>query len=267
MISFHADTGINRRLLAYYFKNKFVDKNDEDYEKIDNQTIFKKNKNIDNLFKKNGIKLAVFDIFLNECIKWYNENEITPPKEFKECKDELIQENDCFNSFIDYHLEITNNPADKVHKETLRKLFIEQFPNRKHITTQQLISSLKDHNLKYNYNVRCKETKLKGCFIGVKLKDKEEFINDNNEVDPLDDGVEELDNNNELQKQLQQLKEQMEQMKKENEKLKTINSKLSKRLKDKTKDQYKRTNKDTKEDDIKEVNNINEISNLLIKWD
>jgi hypothetical protein len=48
------------------------------------------------------------------------------------------------------------------------------FPN-KHLTPLQVITSLKEKDIKYDYALRCKKTNLRGVFVGVKL------IEDNND--------------------------------------------------------------------------------------
>ena len=81
----------------------------------------------------------------------------------------ITSSNDIFQDFIDSKINITNNPNDRLGKNTIHQLFCSMFP-KKMITVQQVINSVKEKGIKYDYALRCDS--VKGSFVGISIKSK-----------------------------------------------------------------------------------------------
>ena len=95
----------------------------------------------------------------------------------------------------------------------MKDAFLAMYPD-KHLTTPQVRSSLKEHNIKYNMNLRSTNN-IRGCFYCVRFNDD---YDDNDDVkdkdvkdkdDPYEHGIDKsnqsIDVNVELMKKYQEL--------------------------------------------------------------
>jgi hypothetical protein len=163
------DSGVQRRTVAYYFKSQFVEKM-EDVNEAKN--IFLCDANLIADVKANDELLNAFvDILVKHCIDWHHKKAPAQPASFSEAKNTLITANDKFQDFVDKYLVITNDQKDRIGKDEMRTLFLEMYPE-KHLTVQQVISSLKDKKIDYNPQYRVNN--VKGVYVGVKIKGKSE---------------------------------------------------------------------------------------------
>ena len=160
------DTGVKRRFIGYTHLSKFVD-NKKEVDEINN--VYLKNK----LFVEDIIRMnllnAFFDILCKYCKKWLEGSKPKYTINFKDTKSTVIDTNDFIQDFVDSKLTLTLNPEDKISKDEMHKLFSTTYTN-KHLTTLQVITSLKEKKITYSSQVRCPITKIKGCFTGVKLQ-------------------------------------------------------------------------------------------------
>ena len=219
------DTGVQRRTVAYYFKSEFVEKL-EDVNEAKN--VFLGDANLIADVKANKELLNAFvDILVKHCIDWHQKKSPAQPASFGEAKNTLITANDKFQDFIDKCLVITNDPKDRVGKDAMKDLFLGMYPE-KHLTVQQVISSMKDKKIEYNPQFRINN--IKGVYVGVQIKGKKEnqmLHEDLGEVivdlDEHDDGATNVNNKFDkaeyLQKENDRLNDKAEYLQQENDRL------------------------------------------------
>lgn len=112
---------------------------------------------------------AWVSILCNYAFEW-NKTKIIPyTQSFIDSENEIKDANDYFQDFIDAKLIRTNNQTDKIHKDEIFEAFRLMFP-KKILTEQQIINSVKDKSIEYNYNLRKTNFETRGCFVGVKFK-------------------------------------------------------------------------------------------------
>ena len=206
--NFIVDSGMIRRIDAYEQKSTFVDD-----PKIVNESklVFLKDKLLkQRIADSTELKCAWIDILASHAYTYLQSSTIRMTKNFQASTDLLVSSNDKIQDFIDAKLIITNDEFDRIGKEDMHRLFSETYKD-KHLTVQQIITSLKEKKIKYNCDLR--SNNVRGCFIGVRIKG---FEDDNND-DPLDSGVNtnQFQENTikEQQKIIEELKKQIEQLK------------------------------------------------------
>ncbi len=169
MPNLQIDTGTESRILAYNHISKFVDSNDE----VDVSKHYYKGdkKLIDKITKNAGYKNAIIDIILDYTTLYIKNNNIKLSQSFKDAKDEIVNANDYIQDFIDSELVITDNDNDRIGKNRMLDLYRAKYPDKR-MNVQNMISALKDKNLKYSGQHRI--DKIRGCYLCVKEKDQEE---------------------------------------------------------------------------------------------
>ena len=196
------DSGTKRRILAYNHRSSFTDSiNDVD----ENNHIYLKDKQLIEKLTNANLLTAWFDILSMYCHKWLHGEKLKPNENFEETKLDVTASNDIFQDFIDSKLKLTSSAEDRIGKNEMVKAFGMMYPG-KLLTCQQIINSLKEKGLKYDFKLRCKSDGVKGCYIGVKLQsfyeDDDESINvykqiygddessdDEMKTSPLDHGI------------------------------------------------------------------------------
>ena len=186
LISFHNDSGIERRTIAYEYKNYFISENEgkgsENYgKKVNNKTIFKKNCNFQNELT-DGQKIAFFKIFARETKKYYKKIVLKIPDSFVISKNEIIDANDVWKDFIESYLIKTDDKADIISKSNMMEKVNSSFnfKNKKDINHNIILRELKIRGIQYNKNIM--RNKLRGVYTHVKFdnfEDDLEFIDDN----------------------------------------------------------------------------------------
>jgi len=180
------ESGTTRRILSYTHRSQFT--NDENIVDKD-KNIYKSDNDIVERLSDMNLLDAWFDILLTYCHKWINGVKPKYTENFDETKGEIITNSDIFQDFIDSKLKITNLDTDKISKDDMRKAFLTMYPD-KHLTTVQVMTSLKERKINYNCNMRCSYTKIRGCYYGVKFSNDDY---DSDEEDPLENGVDKTD--------------------------------------------------------------------------
>ena len=104
---------------------------------------------------------------------------------FLETKDSIISNCDIFQDFIDSKIKFTTNEKDKIGKDEMKNMFLAMYTD-KHLTTSQIITSLKEHKLLYNTNLRYTNN-IRGCFYNVKFRDDD--IDDDTDDNPYEYGI------------------------------------------------------------------------------
>jgi hypothetical protein len=200
------ESGTTRRILSYTHQSHFTEIATEANE---SKHIYLLDKDIINKMTEKGLLNAWFDILVDYCYNWMKGIKPVYGSNFLETKEAIVNSSDIFQDFIDSKLKITNNDEDKIGKDKMKNEFLAMYPD-KHLTTIQVMSSLKEHKLKYNMNLRSND-KIRGCFYGVKFCDNNNDDDDDNKDDLQDyeNGVDKsnqsIDVNKELIKQLTEL--------------------------------------------------------------
>jgi hypothetical protein len=170
------DNGVARRVLAYRTQAKFVDSEDEVNE---SKQIYLKNKDLLNPIVEKDLHIAWFQILADAAQDWLDTREIEYTENFTNTKLEIIDSNDIMKDFVDGNLVFTNNDKDRVSKQDMLNQFKQFYPD-KQLSVLQLISSLKEKNVKYSNKYRING--VQGCFYCVKIvesnEDREFFNND-----------------------------------------------------------------------------------------
>jgi hypothetical protein len=177
------ESGTTRRIVSYTHQSSFIE-NEKLVDKSKN--IYLLDKHIINNMRDMNLFEAWFDILVEYCFNWLNGSKPVYGNNFIESKDAIVNNSDIFQDFIDSKLKVTNNDADKISKDTMRNEFLKMYPD-KHLTTIQIMSSLKDRNIKYNTNLRSTGN-IRGCYYGVKFsqqddEDDEDYNNGINKVE------------------------------------------------------------------------------------
>ena len=178
------EKGTTRRIVSYTHNSVFT----EDESIVDkSKNVYMLNKFIIDELESKRLLNAWFDILVEYCCKWLSGLKPNYTDNFLETKEAIVSTSDVFQDFIDAKLVITNDEKDKIGKETMRKLFLEMYPDR-HLTTIQVMTSLKEHKIMYNTNIRS-EGNVRGCYYGVKIK--QECDDDDYEfgIDKVDQSV------------------------------------------------------------------------------
>ena len=237
MLTYRSDTGMDRRICGYEYKNKFTDNEEE----INNKTVFQKDKDLK--FKFNtALRLALFDILAYECKLWYEGKKLEQPQCFKDAKDTIQGANDYWQDFIDKYL--VEDADGRLSKKELTEIARQDDISKKFVTSSQVMNALKDKGLKYFPSLR--KNGDRGIFVGYRLKESKDygFLLDGGDDDSALEEVAALKKENaELKKQIAELKNQLQAQEK---------PKKSKKEK-KTKKETKQEEEGFVEADIEEV--------------
>ena len=163
------DSGTTRRTDAFTHSSKFTkDANEVDESK----NIYLANLNfLSDCVKDETYLNAFFYILSQYGYNWLSKKEVFKQTEnFKNTKDIIITSNDIIQDFMDKCLVITNKDSDRIGRDDMHELFKSNF-SKSLITPTQLLSSLKQKDIDYKTDYRNPATGLKGCFVGVKVKD------------------------------------------------------------------------------------------------
>jgi len=175
------ESGTTRRIVSYTHKSSFTEKKSEVDE---SKHIYLLDKDIINNIKEKQLLDAWFDILVDYCHKWLNGSKPEYGANFLETKDSIISNCDIFQDFIDSKLKFTTNEKDKIGKDEMKSIFLAMYPD-KHLTTTQIITSLKEHKVLYNTNLRSTNN-IRGCFYNIKFRDD---IDDDPDDDPYEHGI------------------------------------------------------------------------------
>lgn len=200
----NVDTGVDRRFKGYTHSAVFQD----DVSKVDEKkNIHLKDKHLlDKLVEKQLLN-AWFDILAQHCQNWLNGEKVKFNENFEETKNTVMNSNDIIKDFIDANLTITNVDTDRIGKITMHESFCRMYP-KKHLTVLQLITAIKEKNIKYFSQYRCDN--LQGCYVGVKFKDDE--VSEHASLYPELDGKTKREV--ELEQEIAKLRKQLEQLSK-----------------------------------------------------
>ena len=129
------DTGTERRIVTFYFKNVFVseDQIPEFQKKNMYDNVYLKDDSVIPNFNKNeSLKCAFFDILLKNCTAYKESGrKIKIPKSCNRTKEEMVSINDTMREFIEEHVKITNNNNDKISKHEMFGKYQMLYPKKK----------------------------------------------------------------------------------------------------------------------------------------
>jgi len=168
MIGIKVDTGVARRFKGYTHQSKFVDGKNEKVDESNHKYLMDQYL-LENIVKSNNLLNAWFDILAEYSYKWIGGEKPNFSKNFTDTKDSVLNSNDILQDFIDGHLVVSLTSDDRISKNDMELQFKKVYPD-KHLSTVQLITSLKDKGLNYNPSMRVHG--VRGCFTHIKLKVK-----------------------------------------------------------------------------------------------
>jgi phage/plasmid-associated DNA primase len=222
LMNFDADSGIKRRLIHFEFKNKFVDKEDIEKERLIHKvgTVFEVDRTLLNKFKSDEYKNALISLLIKKSKQYFTDGLIVPPKYINIAK-EVCDENDKFKNFFDDHFDITNNDADRIAKAELHDMYNAH--TKCNFSPSSIMTEIKRLQLKYDRcDLRCSYNgkSVHGVLLGIKKKAIERRQTDYGYGDSPVADDELLKKNIQLEKELNELKEQYEKIRVENEDMK-----------------------------------------------
>lgn len=162
------DNAVKRRIIDINFPNQFVENPKFDNERLIDYSL--KSKFTDETYYKEFIL-----ILINYIKDKFNNEKLNIPDCVMESTNEYIEENNVVGRFIAEHLEVTQNPKDKVNSKILFDLY-------KTNGYDKTTSSKFKANLLSN-KIRNKRMTSGIVYIGIKIKEKEEpDFDDNDDV-------------------------------------------------------------------------------------
>jgi len=200
MVSFNGDTGVNRRLTGYEFKNTFTDNK----ALVDNKTVFYNDRNfIDKLSISQ--KVAFFHILAQNCKMWYNKEEVKKSKGYIDTTTLITSVNDFWGEVIDNCFEVSQTAYDWVAVDEILDVIYSEFPQKKKtIHRKHVISGLKGKGYEFNKDKMINKCK-KGAFKGLIIKCEEE--NDHIENPFFKEDTQTTNLKNEIERLKQELEE------------------------------------------------------------
>ncbi len=157
------DGGILRRGLVQFYDSKFRLDVEDNYE----TNIYKRIDEYESRFNNEDYKNAYLHLLLSH----YNKDFKVPESNENAFKD-IGNEYDDMQNILDSHFTITNDDNDMVNKKDMELIFKSSLK----LSWRELLSRLKSKNLKYNKEKKYK--KCKGVFLGIKLNEQNDFLDD-----------------------------------------------------------------------------------------
>jgi hypothetical protein len=142
-----------------------------DQSSLQQRMKYLKNKDLLNQIVEKDLHIAWFQILADAAQDWLDTREIEYTENFTNTKSEIIDSDDIMKDFVDGNLVFTNNDKDRVSKQDMLNQFKQFYPD-KHLSVLQLISSLKEKNVKYSNKYRING--IQGCFYCVKVVESDE---------------------------------------------------------------------------------------------
>ena len=204
MINFKTDSGIERRLKGYEYKNEFTD----DKTRVNNDTVYLKDEKLFNAEENftDEQRNAMFYILSSQLVK---ENVPTIPECFTSVTDDIVDANDEWAHFIEKYL--IEEKGAKVHIDYIIENVRLEYPTKKNIGRSQVLSELKDKGFNYNRKLKCPGYNGYGCFIDYKPKEK---IDEPDFIDEDDDPDDHKRSIADCEKIIKQQAEEIEKLKK-----------------------------------------------------
>lgn len=168
--NFTTDNGIRRRMLICEMNNKFVDA----YKYTGEKGTYIKDINLVKKFDNDEYKNAFVQLLLLYSKEYYK-NGLKIPRDVLNEANNLCEENDTFNQFMETYIEITNCPTDIISKVDFLNYYNDV--NKRNYKWASILGDIK--RLKINYKCNKKFNGVKGCIVGVKFKEdnpKEEQV-------------------------------------------------------------------------------------------
>jgi len=150
-----SDEGLKRRFNIQHYESQFVseDKVDPSKHKYKIDTSYLER------FKSVEYKLAYINYLLDSPKK------VVVPEVNKQLANETLDANDEFKAAMDDILIVTNNPNDKIEKATMRSAFESTCWK----TPVKLNRELRRYGIRYNKDIRFKNSDLRGGYYGVRF--------------------------------------------------------------------------------------------------
>jgi phage/plasmid-associated DNA primase len=165
---FKSDAGVKRRGFCIEHTNLFYDGKNYEANKH-KKGVYLKDSTLDEQFEKDEYKLAFFHLLLPYAMRYYKtkltEVDMTP---LVETWENICCENDDMARFLEENYEITENDANRIHKDDFLKHY-QNYYNLNKLTWNTLINDVKRLGLEYD---RMKQVNNKrGVILGLVRKD------------------------------------------------------------------------------------------------
>lgn len=174
---FKSDEGVKRRGLCMIFKNKFVEK--YDFEET-HKGVYLLDPKLISKFENDDYKVQFINLLLPHAHRYYNKGLQIPVPIRKQFKD-IANENDEMGEFLTNHCIITNNDDDRVLKTEFTDMYNSKFKTNHKF--HFLLSDLKNKGILFDRTKR--KDGIKGCLVGLKLKNNLFVDGDNYDVDDI----------------------------------------------------------------------------------
>lgn len=210
-VNFETDTGIERRLIAKEYKNRFT----KDESLVDNKTYFYADENLVSSLTDDE-KNAIFLILAEQCKNYYDKKLPKPCESLKKSKDTILKMNDDWQDFIDSQL--VKQEGQWITKEDMLNRIKLRFPSKEYITLRHVVPRFTEKGIIYDKEKRiCRLGDFtRGAFKNVRFRtvedDKkyleEEKKNGTNSLDKLPSDEVEL-----LKRRIKELEEELQNLK------------------------------------------------------
>ena len=157
-INIDGDDAVFRRALQQQYNSTFKDDVDDDPEKH----IYRKDRDLDNLFNNDEYKLAYLHVLLDHY------DDYSAPKLNRDLFKETAQQYDEFAMLLEQHYEVTKNPDDLVSKQD----FHTTMKQSKNMSWRTVLTEAKRMGLEYNKNKM--RDGVRGVFVGLVPREEEE---------------------------------------------------------------------------------------------
>jgi phage/plasmid-associated DNA primase len=176
--TFKADGGLERRLVAINFLNKFVPKNQLTNKKylrevsVGGGKLYPIDDSLKDWMKDNTIRHAFAQLIMENAKKYYkkySQNVDAFDKDTPECvkafTQEILKANDKVQNFIDENLVITTNENNIIGADAMYTRY-KQSSGNTYTDNRTILNDLKGKGIEYSKDKRCGG--VKGCFMKVK---------------------------------------------------------------------------------------------------
>ena len=180
-MNFETDAGLKRRMINIEFKSRFVSADKvEDVKKEDltNPNIFPLDFGLLKRFSNPDYLNAIVHIVIKKSKAFFEggpDGLLAIPQKYEALTNELCEENDKFQNFIDNTFILTGKDTDRISKMYFTDLY-NGYTKLTHAAST-ILTSIKSHNLNYQRLQRADHNgqSVRGAIMGIKLKPVNDF--------------------------------------------------------------------------------------------
>lgn len=177
--NFKSDTAMNRRGRLIYYNNKFVSKKEYD-EAPDKKNLYIADTNYLNKFENDDYKNAFIQLLIKYSKLYYDTNSLNYKTDISKAFEEVNENNNPLELFLNDNIEFTNNKNDCINKQELLNAYLGYNQYKIKLLITDFLKEMRKYKDKFYSNYDKQKYKNgKGCYIGMKFKDE---VN-NNDID------------------------------------------------------------------------------------